>query len=72
MWYISELGAVKIQSVFSKVSCEKMEHWFILSFWGFKIEADVGINKGSIPVWIFGVHFVLCTLKVQIKYSPIQ
>ena len=32
---------------------------FILLFVGFKVEADVGINESSVPIWIFGMHFML-------------
>ena len=45
---------------------------FILVFVGFKIETDVRINEGSIPIWIFGMHLMLCSLKVQMWCSYIH
>ena len=39
---------------------------FILLFIGLKVEADVGINTSSVPVWIFRMRFVLSVLKAQI------
>ena len=40
---------------------------FILLFvgQGFKVEADVEINKSSVSIWIFGIYIVLHALKVQ-------
>ena len=39
---------------------------FFLLFIGFKVETDVGINVGSVQVWIFRMLFVLRVLNVQI------
>ena len=47
---------------------------FILLFvlFKFKVGTDVGINESSVPIRIFGMHFVLRALKVQIWCSSIH
>ena len=45
---------------------------FILLFIGFNVETDVGINESSVPIRIFGMHFVLRAFKAQILCSSIH
>ena len=45
---------------------------FRLMLESMKVLIDVGINKSSFPPWIFGMHFELWVLKVQICCSFFQ
>ena len=39
------------------VSTDDVPSVFMLSFFKFTIGTDVGLNKSSVPIWIFGMNF---------------